>query len=254
MVWRVRRISLDLITTKSSSCPLLFYNQISGRSPVHLRPGNYRGAKGDAVDIVVDNKYLESVAYHEAGHAIVAAAQGLPILREGVRLDRAGCGLMCYRFRNPDLSIQWKEAVVVSFAGLPSQQLIYPDCPTVRSQDDETSALSYMMAQSLEGQDLETIKSVLRDRSRFLVQQYSEAIKALGAALWAKQWVDREIDWTPFPKEKAIGGREVVLLANQFGIKTEFVDESGLVATSSDSSLEVDLGRFVDVEIYMNRP
>jgi hypothetical protein len=70
MVWRVRRISLDLIKTKSSSCPLLFYNQISGRSLVHFRPGNYRGAKGDAVDIVVDDKYLESVAYHEAGHVV----------------------------------------------------------------------------------------------------------------------------------------------------------------------------------------
>jgi hypothetical protein len=121
---------------------------------------------------------------------------------------------------------------------LPSQQLIYPDCPTVRSQDDETSALSYMTAQSVEGQDMETIKSLLRDRSMLLVQQYSGAIKALGAALWAKQWVAKEIDWTPFPEEKAMGGREVVLFAKQFGIETEFVDESGLVETSSDSSLD----------------
>jgi hypothetical protein len=190
------------------------------------------------VEIVVDDKYLESVAYHEAGHAIVAAAQGLPILREGVRLDRAGCGLMCYRYRNPDLSVRWEEAVVVSFAGLPSQQLIYPDCPTVRSQDDETSAVSYMTAQSLDEQALEIVKSRLRDRSRLLVHQYSEAIKALGATLWAKQWVGKEIDWTPFPEEKAIGGNEVVLFANQFGIKTEFIDESGLVETSSGTSLD----------------
>jgi ATP-dependent Zn protease len=135
------------------------------------------------VDVVVDDKYLESVAYHEAGHAIVAAAQGLPILREGVRLDRAGCGLMCYRYRNPDLSIRWKEAVVVSFAGLPSQQLIYPDCPTARSQDDEMSARSYMMVESLEGLDLGTIKSRLRERSRFLVEQYSESYQGSGRSI-----------------------------------------------------------------------
>jgi hypothetical protein len=79
---------------------------------------------------------------------------------------------------------------------------------------------------------------VPRDRSRFLVRQHSEAIKALGAMLWAKQWVDTEINWTPFPEEKAIGGSEVALFANQFGIKTEFVDESGLVETSSGSSLD----------------
>jgi hypothetical protein len=46
------------------------------------------------------------------------------------------------------------------------------------------------------------------------------------------------IDWTPFPEEKAVGGSEVVLFANQFGIKTEFVDESGLVETSCGSTLD----------------
>jgi hypothetical protein len=60
---------------------------------------------------------LECAAHHEAGHIVVAVAQGLKLRPEGIVLDSCGEGLACY-CRKPDGSDILRERIIVAtFAG-----------------------------------------------------------------------------------------------------------------------------------------
>src|ERR1700687_30489 len=50
----------------------------------------------------IDERYVESTAYHEAGHIVVAAVQGLRLRRRGLRIDRLGAGLASYCDKKAD--------------------------------------------------------------------------------------------------------------------------------------------------------
>jgi hypothetical protein len=54
---------------------------------------------------MVDEKYVQGAAYHEAAHVVVAAVQGLRLGKDGLRIDQNGAGLACYRCKQPDRSV-----------------------------------------------------------------------------------------------------------------------------------------------------
>jgi hypothetical protein len=56
---------------------------------------------------------LESAAYHEAGHMVIAAALGLKLRPEGLMVDPCGKGLACY-CRQPDLTDATRKRVIVA--------------------------------------------------------------------------------------------------------------------------------------------
>lgn len=47
------------------------------------------------------SKYVQSAAYHEAGHATVAALQGMPLQQGGIHVDSEGSGVSYYWHRSP---------------------------------------------------------------------------------------------------------------------------------------------------------
>ena len=80
----------------------------------------------------VDDKYAASVAYHEAGHLVIAAVQGLPLLKGGIHLDPKSGGLACYRCKQPDGSTNvghdpCRERTIIAIkAGHTAHRRFYP--------------------------------------------------------------------------------------------------------------------------------
>jgi len=52
-------------------------------------------------EIAIDDEYVNSTAYHESGHTVVAAAQRMPLRNLGVHMDSRGCGKTFYWYRVP---------------------------------------------------------------------------------------------------------------------------------------------------------
>jgi hypothetical protein len=50
----------------------------------------------------VDEMNVESAAYHESAHIVVAVAQKIPLRRGGVHIDPRGCGIAYYWYRQPE--------------------------------------------------------------------------------------------------------------------------------------------------------
>ena len=92
---------------------------------------------------MTDSLYRESVGYHEAGHVVVAAAQGMQVSREGIYLAVDGTGLACCRFRKPEKfysgpsDISRAHTIIATYAGLIAQQKFYPDCSVQGGSDDQ---------------------------------------------------------------------------------------------------------------------
>jgi hypothetical protein len=168
----------------------------------------------------VDVKAVERTAHHEAGHMVVAAALGLKLRPQGLRVDPRGWGLACY-CKQPDGSDLTRERIIVAtFAGFIAQKRFYPDSIWCRDTDwSEAHALLHERAN----------KSVTRDdllsRSERLVRQHWPAIEALAAAVLAKDWVTQErfesgARWSheATTTEKRMACEEVVDLLGEYGI------------------------------------
>ncbi len=51
--------------------------------------------------MILDQKYVESTAYHEAAHTVVAVSLEMPLRNRGVHMDTIGSGISYYWFRTP---------------------------------------------------------------------------------------------------------------------------------------------------------
>jgi len=81
-------------------------------------------------------QYLDSCAYHEAGHTVVAVALEMPLRNRGVHIDTMGNGISYYWFRtvgdpnNAPADIAERERTIIStYAGYIAQKKSYPECP-----------------------------------------------------------------------------------------------------------------------------
>jgi len=52
--------------------------------------------------VLIDERYVESAAYYEAGYMVVPVAQEMPQRTKGVHIDSVGNGIVYYRFKKPD--------------------------------------------------------------------------------------------------------------------------------------------------------
>lgn len=72
-------------------------------------------------------RYIESAAYHEAAHAVIAAIQGMPLRHRGIHVDSAGQGITFYWYKLPDgnlnvgADIERERTIVSTGAGLIAQ-------------------------------------------------------------------------------------------------------------------------------------
>jgi ATP-dependent Zn protease len=84
----------------------------------------------------IREEYANSAAYHEAGHAVIAALQGLWLRTRGIHVDQEGNGITYYGHRLPgDFSNsardqQERERTIVALhAGRIAQVRVFPECP-----------------------------------------------------------------------------------------------------------------------------
>ena len=68
--------------------------------------------------IDIDNKYVSSTAYHEAGHIVTAAVQEMPMRNFGVCIDSLG---------------MWKVLLLASSTGWVAKQLVGSDVERQRT-------------------------------------------------------------------------------------------------------------------------
>jgi len=72
-----------------------------------------------------EKKYVESAAYHEAGHMVVAALCGFPLRKRGLRIDEKGFGLACYKKQDDPKCSDTDSIIVAAYAGLIAQEEFY---------------------------------------------------------------------------------------------------------------------------------
>ena len=81
------------------------------------------------------SRYVESAAYHEAGHAVVAAVQEMPFRHRGIHVDSTGQGITFYWYKLPDgkqnvgADVERERTIISTSAGLIAQRKFYPGCP-----------------------------------------------------------------------------------------------------------------------------
>jgi len=181
---------------------------------------------------------LTEVAYHEAGHVVIAAALELRLLSEGLMIDTAAGGLGCY-CKEPGESDILRERVMVSaFAGCFAQNRFceeqsYPllNYFNIIWSSDWREARGIAIKLSNEyvaGRSILTIQEELERRSKQLVAENWPAIGAVADALLAKNWeplrpLKSGSQWSMQPMAKYLSGEETVRVLELFGFAAVWV-------------------------------
>lgn len=176
---------------------------------------------------MVDERYVEGAAYHEAAHIVVAAVQGLLLGKKGLRIDQNGAGLACYRCKQPDRSVKvgpdpWREhTIIATLAGQIAHGIFYEPVANgdANAYDDLDHVRKLVSEMYPVRDDQFKARAELLKRSKALVHRHWEAVDGLAKALWAKPWSHDP------PHEKRIEGKEVISLLGQYKISAA-LDES----------------------------
>jgi hypothetical protein len=181
-------------------------------------------------------RYVESSAYHESAHIVIAAVQNLPLRPRCLRIDPAGNGLTVYASRQPDKSrnnvgsdIERERTIISIMAGWRAQNIFYPCARSGAFCDiNEMNALLDEMYSDV-NQWFEA-KKKLWYQTEALVKFHWSAIQAVAVALWAKPWAAREPDpenqWSAMSEEKTLNGVEVKAILSNFQIQAIVVERA----------------------------
>jgi hypothetical protein len=172
-----------------------------------------------------DPKYPESVAYHEAGHIVVAAVQGIRISRHGVRVDDSGLGISYYETRRPKristvpCVVTREQTIIAAKAGLMAQQKFYPDCSIEGAWDDDVTIYELLEEIRSEEESFLEIEYMraqtgTHEEAQRLVELRWPAIELLGRSLWSQDETPFTHDqpnpgWTKKAKERRLSGQRI---------------------------------------------
>jgi hypothetical protein len=198
--------------------------------------------------IDIDDKYISSAAYHEAGHIVVAAVQQMPMRNFGVRMDSLGCGKAFYWRRVPDGSrnnvgsdVERERTILSTSAGYIAQKCFYGDTVTDDidkymefSANADTSLVIELLQEMYSGNQALWFQArkQLWDQSVQLVDKHWKAIDTLAQSLLKREWeprqksTDADGQWSVDNREKWLQGVEIVHILEPFGINAFIVDDS----------------------------
>ena|ERR1700676_4329686 len=181
-----------------------------------------------------DARPLECGAYHEAGHTVVAAAQGMSLSIHGVHVDRDGKGISYYDCRKPEpvrcgLDNKGEHTIISLFAGLIAQQKFCANCPTTAASEDDHWVDRLLPQMYLGGASVSERKTSelkmgearlkLREQASQLVDKHWNAINTLAKELLAKPFTPRlPGNWSPLHEERTIDGARIVAILKEFDI------------------------------------
>jgi hypothetical protein len=149
---------------------------------------------------------------------VVAAALGLQLCREEVKIDPCGKGYCNYRRRplgaDDELTKLMGESTIMSLcAGLIAQRIVIPDCPKGYGTDDYDQIRDHLR-EMFGSDDSDGAKKVLEKcqaKAAELVKQHLDAIRELSEDLWEQNWMKRtdNKDWSNSVLEKKLDWQRV---------------------------------------------
>ena len=198
--------------------------------------------------IDIDDKYVNSTAYHEAGHIVVAAVQQMPMRNLGVRMDSLGCGKAFYWRRVPDGSrnnvgpdAERERTIISTSAGYIAQKRFYGDSLTEDikkymefSANPDTSLVIELLEEMYSGDRVLWFQArkLLYDQSVQLVDDHWKAIDTLEGSLLSRAWEPRQTNtdadgrWSVDDREKRLHGIEILHILEPLGINAFTLDDS----------------------------
>jgi hypothetical protein len=182
-------------------------------------------------------QYVDSCAYHEAGHTVVAVALGMPLRNRGVHIDTNGSGIAYYWYRtvgdlnNTSQDIAERErTIITAYAGYIAQEKFYPKCPSSGSFYDTDGNRKLLDEVYPDGPEWFAAQERLHAEARRLVDVHWQAIEALAKAILARPLTPRPDDpervWSTDTHERSIDGNRVVSILKDFQLQPFIRDES----------------------------
>ncbi|MGA2357003.1 MAG: hypothetical protein ABSG02_21115 [Terriglobales bacterium] len=187
--------------------------------------------------MILDQKYVESAAYHEAAHTVVAVTLGMPLRNRGVHMDTFGSGISYYWFRIPgDLSntpddiLERERTIISTYAGFIAQKKVYPECPPAGSWFDSDQNIKLLDELYPDRNDWFAAQERLFAEAVRLVDFHRRAIETLAKALLAQPLVARPDDperrWSMDAVERLLDGSSVVAILRGFGLNPVIREDS----------------------------
>jgi hypothetical protein len=181
----------------------------------------------------IKEEYVNSAAFHEAGHVVIAALQGLWLRARGMHVDLEGNGIAYYGHRLPgDLSNsaedqQEREKTIVALhAGRIAQVRVFPECPDANWAGDENvvrALLDEMYTSDLNVRSAAAQR--LQQQAQELVRGHWAPIHSLATELLSKPSTEQppieiEENWSHGKTrlERWIPASEVVQILRSYGI------------------------------------
>jgi hypothetical protein len=185
----------------------------------------------------IDQKYVESCAYHEAGHTVVAVALGMPLRNRGVHIDTIGSGIAYYWYRlvgdlsnTPQDIAERERTIIAAYAGYIAQEKFYPNCPPAGSFSDSDENRKLLDEMYLGQREWFAAQNSLHAEARQLVDTHWGAVEALAREILAQPLTPRPDDperrWSTDTMERWIDGNRVVSILTQFRLKPFVLLES----------------------------
>jgi len=183
-------------------------------------------------NMYTDQKYVESAAYHEAAHAVIAVKEGLALKPGGIRIDQRGNGFSYYKAvkltgaKNVGPDPERDKSIRSAQAGFISQEKFYKryfqNLPGAGSSSDTDYINGLLEEMYSTRNECDDAKAKLAEETRDLVEQNSQVIEALAQALLKKPWKSQapsgERRWSTQLAEKKMDGSEIAAILDQFGI------------------------------------
>jgi len=179
----------------------------------------------------IEDIYVESCAYHEAGHIVIAAVQNMPLRQRGIRIDQAGNGLACYYFKVPDGSSnlgrneEREKTIRATKAGFLTQKKFYPECRPAGAHFD-VDAVRLLLDEMYFLPDWYGAHDQLHAEAVALIEKHWDAISTVGQTLWSKEWkhqANAERRWSFQLLEKSMEGAEIVSLLEKCNIMARII-------------------------------
>lgn len=180
-----------------------------------------------------EDKYVESAAYHEAGHITIAAAQQIPLKERGIRIDQKGSGVSNYKVAKPNGTAnagpdaKREKTIQSTQAGYIAQAKYYlrffDRLPESGSSSDTDGINGLVEEMYSDRNACEDAKAKLFKEAEQLVEQHWQAIEALAQTLLKKEWTSQappsgERRWSTQLREKKMDGSEIAAFLQQFQI------------------------------------
>jgi ATP-dependent Zn protease len=141
-------------------------------------------AAGERTDTAMVNDELRGVAYHEAGHAVVALALDLRVARvEIINDSKGGTDVID---RHDDLQLE--DQIALCFGGIAAEERF--DAPTHEMSGFSDEACVLNLVSHVPEAERDALEARGYQRARDLLETYSHAVEDIAAQLLARRKID----------------------------------------------------------------